>query len=57
MSLTNLGVQKRLLLLDALEAGGVDDWDGYDEARMIGLRGNLVVQGGEGGQKLAILIV
>ncbi len=34
ISLTNLGVQKRLMLLEALEAGGVDDWDGYDEARL-----------------------
>jgi chromosome segregation ATPase len=34
ISLTNLGVQKRLIFLEALEAGGVDDWDGYDEARM-----------------------
>ena len=25
-------IQERLALLDALEAGGVDNWDGYDDA-------------------------
>lgn len=25
-------VQKRLALLDALEAGGVDNWEGYHES-------------------------
>ena len=27
--------EQRLMWLDALEAAGVDNWDGYDEARSI----------------------
>jgi len=32
INIDNANVQERLALLDALEAGGVDNWDGYDLA-------------------------
>ena len=32
VSIKNSDVQERLILLDALEAGGVDNWNGYEAA-------------------------
>ena len=32
ITLDNVKVQERLAILDALEAGGVDNWEGYDES-------------------------